>query len=58
MMMNYLPFIIDLAPHVGEARLNWLTVVLWTSHECIHTSVQVCVLAESLDIVCSYLSFR
>ena len=49
--MHDLPHTVDLAPHVGEASLHRLAVVLRTGHEGVHAGVEIRVWAEALHIV-------
>ena len=51
MMVHNLPHAVDLAPHVGEARLHRCAVVGRTGHEGVHASVEVGVVAEVLHVI-------
>ena len=52
-MVHDLPLSVDLAPHVREARLHRLAVVLGASHEGVHASMQIRVAAVLLDVISS-----
>ena len=51
MVVHDLPDAVELTPHVREARLHRLAVVLGTSHEGVHSGVKVRIVAVILNVI-------